>query len=254
MATDRLTMLSIPDTARTDGRKIPSRTLAERARLTRRQQRLLGNMKSLVCSAALTQTTTGMPVHIDDIYDIRSVLVLESELGTVKDAGEILSIVHAAFPHPTIVVASSGMQCCISIAIPRKSLAETGATVIDTWEHSAWFTDTAHGNDTPWHVLAYDRLPHRDLFAYAHAACNALRWWNLRDRLGVTPDSGMLLAGSIDRQLLRLKTMAGQIQRLRMQQKHPDTPLHERARLRVEKNSLEREALELARHLTEGTS
>ena len=228
---------------------IPKSVFTRQANLTARQQRLLTNVERVALIGTLTHATTGMPTHIDDTYDVQSILVLGLNLRETKNANEAIEIIHRALPHPTVLLVEQDRKALVSLAIPRKSLAEHDAMVVGYHVQTSWVDAYAPDTQALWEKLPYEAQPHGDLLAYAQGLGQNLALWNLREWVGnharIAP-SGMT---NIREPLIRLETLNAEISQLRALRRNPDTPLRESSRLRVQEHRLAQDAIALAERI-----
>lgn len=232
-------------------RIIPKTVLTRQMKLTARQKRLLTTVEQLKLAGTLTHANTGMPAHIDAAYDVQSVLVLTLELRENRNATELIELIHRAFPHPTILLAKQATQALVSVAVPRKSLAEHEATVIDLQTHTEWFNPISPDSRGLRPKLAYEAQSHADLLAYALGFSQNLLFWNLREWLGDDISIAPLRQAEIREPLLRLNALHAEIRQLRALRKNRDTPLRESTRLRMQEHRLAQDATALAARIKE---
>lgn len=185
----------------------------------------------------------------DDTYDVQSILVLGLNLREAKNANEVIEIIHRALPHPTVLLVKQGRKALVSLAIPRKSLAEHGAMVVGYHVQTGWVDAYAPDTQALWEKLPYEAQPHGDLLAYVQGLGQNLALWNLREWIGdharIVP-SGM---ANIREPLIRLETLNAEISQLRALRRNPDTPLRESSRMRVQEHRLAQDAMALAERI-----
>lgn len=225
---------------------IPRSAFTRQANLTARQQRLLTNVERVALIGTLTHATTGMPTHIDDTYDVQSILVLGLNLRETKNGNEAIEIIHRALPHPTVLLVEQDRNALVSLAIPRKSLAEHGAMVVGYHVQTGWADAYAPDTQALWEKLPYELQPHGDLLAYVQGLEQNLALWNLREWVGDYACSAPSGMANIREPLIRLETLNAQISQLRALRRNPDTPLRESSRLRVQEHRLIQDAMALA--------
>ena len=225
---------------------IPRSAFTRQANLTARQQRLLTNVERVALIGTLTHASSGMPAHIDDTYDVQSNLVLGLNLREAKNANEAIEIIHRALPHPTVLLVEQDRNALVSLAIPRKSLAEHGAMVVGYHVQTSWVDAYAPDTQALWEKLPYEAQPHGDLLAYVQGLGQNLALWNLREWVGDYACSAPSGMANIREPLIRLETLNAQISQLRALRRTPDTPLRESSRLRVQEHRLIQDAMALA--------
>lgn len=232
-------------------RTVPKAAFTRQMKLTARQQRLLTTVEQVKLVGTLTHANTGMPAHVDVAYDVQSVLVLTLELRERRNAADLIELIHRAFPHPTILLIEQEAQVLISAAVPRKSLAEHEAMVIDCHAQTDWTDLASSVSRVLWPKLAYEAQPHADLLAYAQGFSQNLMLWNLREWMGDDASVTPLRQEEIREPLLRLDALHAEIHRLRALRKNRDTPLRESTRLRMQEHRLAQDATALAAHIKE---
>lgn len=168
--------LQLPERALTGGKRITKTLLVQQAMLTKHEQKMLDRIFRLEHFATIQKTSTRILPHIDDEYELQSVIVLRCEMaGTSAAYAETARLLHKCFPNPTIILFDSGNVHCVSVGIPRKSLAEHGAVVVENIEGTGAFDVT----DSAWtdflDTLAFQKLPQDDLLVFLRAFAQRVR-------------------------------------------------------------------------------
>ena len=151
------------------GRRVPKTALVRNAGLTRFEQKTLDKVSLLEHFASVQKSTVRIPSHVDGERDIQSVIFLRCELkGTASAYGELGQLIHKCFPNPTAILFEGADEVCVSCSVTRRSLAEHGATVVESVDMTGGFR-LGDGRYAPFlESLAFDKLPQDDLYAYVH--------------------------------------------------------------------------------------
>lgn len=235
-------ILRLPETAYAGGRRIPKTVLASRAMLTKHEQRTLDKMRRLEHFATVAKGTAQVLPHVDEEYDIQSVIFLRCEMAADSQAvAEIARLLHGCFPNPTVILQQAGSDVAISASLTRRSHAERGATVVYDVESTGLF-DPDDARYAPFlDSLAFDRLPQDDLLSYLEALASCVRLSQAIGPLGFYPACApsdrerlLSLVGDYDRQ-------RGEADSLAEQRRAKDVTPNESARLRMRIRKAERQ-------------
>lgn len=246
--------LRLPASTLQGGKRIPKTVFSSRAGLSKKEQKLLGNLRELRSYAILGKSNTGILPRIDEVYDIQAVIYLDCLLGTWDRTDDLALLLHRAFPNPTVLLMRTmdlldGRR--VSVAVKRRSLAETGAVVVETVD-STDVLDPMDGSSTEfWNVFAYDRLPQNDLLDYVHGMQDAVLFHGLRSRLGFMPKPGLMHRTEIRKDLKQLKLLDTEIRQLDAKRRDRDTTFGESAELRVLASGKKEEAQTIVDHIKE---
>lgn len=246
--------LRLPEATLQGGKRIPKTVLASHADLSRKELRLLDNLRELRSHAVLGRSNTGIPPRVDAAHDVRAVLYLDCLLGSWNRAGELAAVLHRAFPNPTVLLMRTmdvldGRM--ISVAAKRKSLAETGAVVVEETETTTPLQPLDGDAPAFWEAFAYGRLPQADLLDYVHGMQDVILFHNLRPRLGFMPRPGLIHRSEIRRELVRLKQVDAEIRGLDARRRSKDTTIGASADLRVLLSGKKEEAQIIVDHIKE---
>ncbi|PWG59847.1 DUF4391 domain-containing protein [Bifidobacterium catulorum] len=246
--------LQLPEMTLQGGKRIPKTVLTVRAKLSKKEQKVLANLRELGNYAMLGKSNTGILPHCDDTYDIRAVIYLDCLLGSWDRTSELALILHRAFANPTVLLmrtASPLDGCAVSVATKRKSLAETGASVVENVDTTTTLDPVDGSTAAFWDLFAYERLPQTDLLDYVHGMQDAILFHNLHPRLGFTPKPGLIHRAEIRRELVRLKRVDTEIRGLDARRYDKDTSFGESAELRVLASGKKEEAQTIVDHIKE---
>ena len=234
-------VLRLPDAALAGDRRIPKTVLTRQAQLTKTEQKVLDRVGMLALFATVQKSTTRIPPAVDDEHDIQSVLFLRCELSRGAAYGEVARLVHKCFPNPTVILFGGEGEACVSVATTRKSLAEQGATVVDSIEPTGAF-DPGDAAYAPFlEALAFEWLPQTDLLAYLRGIA-----WNVRlsravPSLGFYPTCAEGDRERLDGLLARRDSLAAQVADMRQRRRDRGLTLNESAKLRMALKGLEKE-------------
>ena len=235
-------------------KRVPKTALAERVELSKKEQRVLAHLKELSSYAMLGKSNTGILPHIDETYDIRAVLYLDCLLDSWTAANNLIMILHRAFSNRTVLLLRTlspleGRK--VSVALKRKSLSETSASVVESVDS----TDVLDSMDktTPifWNMFNYDSLPQNDLLDYVQGMQDVILFHGLYPQLGFSPKPGLIHRKEIRRELVRLKQLDAEIRQLQSRRKSKDTPIGESAELRILESDKKDEAQTIVNHIKE---
>ncbi len=234
-------IFKLPDAALAGGKRVPKTVLARNGNLSRLEQRTLDAVSRLEHYATVQKSTTRIPPHVDDERDIESVIFLRCELtGRSAAYAELACVLHACFPNPTVLLLENGDEICMSCSVTRMSLAERGATVVESAAMTGRFVprDTRYAPMLA--ALAFEALPQEDLFFYVQELSWSLRLGRLVDALGFYP-----VCEPTDREhLLELSTkrdaLAAEQNRIVEQRRDKNLTLNESAKLRMKLREIEK--------------
>lgn len=242
----------LPDAALAGGRRVPKTVLVRNGNLTRLEQRTLDAVSRLEHYATVQKSTTRIPPRVDDERDIESVIFLRCELtGRSAAYAELARVLHACFPNPTVLLFENSGEVCVSCGITRMSLAERGATVVESAAMTGGFVPSDMRYAPMLAALAFGALPQDDLFVYVRELSWRLRLGRLVSALGFYP-----VCASADRErLLELSTrrdaLAAERNRIVEQRRDKDLTLNESAKLRMEQREVEGRAELLLKEINE---
>lgn len=94
--------------------------------------------------ATVQKSTTRILLHVDTERDIRGIIFLRVELSGGAAYAEMSRLLHKSFPNLTVALREGSVGVAISVAITRGSLAEWGATVVESADATGAF-DPADG-------------------------------------------------------------------------------------------------------------
>ena len=246
--------LRLPEPTLLGGKRIPKTALTAHADLSRKEQKILANLKALGSYAMLGKSNTGILSHCDDTYDIRAVIYLDCLLGSWGRTGELALILHRAFANTTVLLMRTANPLdgrVVSVATKRKSLAEAGAAVTENVDTTATLDPMDGSTGAFWDLFAYERLPQTDLLDYVHGMQDVILFHNLRPRLGFTPKPGLIHRTEIREELVRLKRVDAEIRGLDARRRDKDTTFGESAELRVLASGKKEEAQTIVDHIKE---
>lgn len=234
-------VLRLPDAALAGDRRIPKTVLTRQAQLTRTEQKVLDRVGALAHFATVQKSTTRMAPAVDGEHDVQSVLLLRCELSRGAAYAEVARLLHKCFPNPTAILFGGEGEACVSVAATRRSLAEQGATVIDSIEATGAF-DPGDAAYAPFlEALSFERLPQTDLLAYLRGISWAVRLSRAVPSLGFYPSCAEGDLERLDGLIARRDELAAQVASARERRRSKDITLNESAHLRMELKKLEKE-------------
>lgn len=231
----------LPITALAGDRRIPKTVLTRQALLTKTEQKVLDRVSSLTLFATVQKSTTHIPPSVDDEHDIQCVLFLRCELSRGAAYAEVARLVHKCFPNPTVILFGGVGEACISVAVTRKSLAEQGATVIDSIESTGAFGIEDSAYESFLDALPFNRLPQVDLLAYLDGIAWSVQLSNSVRALGYYPSCADCDREQLGKLIERSDALAVQIADIRQRRRDRGLSLNESARLRMDAKKLEAE-------------
>lgn len=244
--------LRLPERALTGGKRITKTLLVQQAMLTKHEQKMLDRISRLEHFATVQKTSTRILPHIDDEYELQSAIVLRCEMtGTSAAYAETARLLHKCFPNPTIILFDSDNVHYISVAIPRKSLAEHGAVVVESIEGAGAF----NAIDPAWSdflsELAFQKLPQDDLLVFLRAFSQRVRLARAIAVVGSYPrcsadDTGTLFALVAQEDALRITERD-----IAAARKNRELTLNEAAKLRMKLKDIQKKRGLLATEIKE---
>ena len=231
----------LPQSALAGNRRIPKTVLTRQALLAKTEQKVLDKVRTVTHVATVQKSTTRILPTVDGEHDIQSVVFLRCEMAGSAAYAEVAALIHKCFPNPTVLLLEGTDDCCISVALTRKSLAEQGTTVIDRIESTGAIDMRDRRLASFIEALAFEALPQTDLLTYLTGITTAVRLSRAVPTLGFYPSCP-------SSQLDRLESLIGQLDQLNTrvreignQRRNKDTSLNESARLRMQARQAERE-------------
>lgn len=234
-------VLCLPIAALAGDRRIPKTVLTRQAQLTKTEQKVLDRIAVLTHFATVQKSTTRIAPVQDDQHDIQSVLILRCELSRGAAYAEVARLVHKCFPNPTVIMFGGEDEACISLATTRKSLAEQGATVIDTVESTGAFNPGDMRYAPFLDALAFERLPQANLLAYLRGIAWVVRLSRVVPSLGFFPACAERDYERLEGLVSRRDSLASQVEDTKRRRRNRELTLNESARLRMELKKLEKE-------------
>jgi hypothetical protein len=130
-ADDLIAALDLPASARVDQR-VPKKVLLENGAPTAADRKAINEgVDEFKWIAALKPTTIGVPSYADEVRDYLEIAVLQLTTRPEARDQRLASLVHRSVPYPVLLVLGDERQLVISTAHKRRSLGETGKTVLD---------------------------------------------------------------------------------------------------------------------------
>ena len=234
--------------------RIPKTVLAARANLSKKEEKALANLHELRNYALVGKSNTGILPRVDDTYDIQTVIYLDCTLASWDKAGELATILHRVFPNPTVLLMRTMNPLegrMLSVAAKRKSLAETGAVVVENMDVTGVLDPMDAATATFWNAIRYDRLPQTDLLDYVHGMQDAILFHRLQPQLGFMPKPNLMHRAEIRSELDRLKRLDAEISRLLAKRRDKDTTFGESTEIRVLESGKKEEAQTIVDHIKE---
>ena len=139
----------------------------------------------------------------------------------------------------------------LSVAAKRKSLAETGAVVVENMDVTGVLDPMDAATATFWNAIRYDRLPQTDLLDYVHGMQDAILFHRLQPQLGFMPKPNLMHRAEIRSELDRLKRLDAEISRLLAKRRDKDTTFGESTEIRVLESGKKEEAQTIVDHIKE---
>lgn len=245
-------VLQLPGSALAGDRRIPKTVLTRQALLTKTEQKILDKTRKLTHFATIQKSTTRIPPHVDESYDIQSILILHCEMAESAAYSEVARLLHKCFPNPTVILIDGSKEACISVATTRKSLAEKGAIVVEVAESTGGFYLADKAYKPFLNSLAFSQLSQQDLLAYLNDLT-----WNVRlshgiPAVGFYPQCPEQYRDSLSNLLNSFGSLETKINNI-VQKRRTDKSLtlNESAYLRIELKQLEKERDVVSREIRE---
>lgn len=227
-------VLKLPDAALAGCKRIPKTVLTRQAQLAKHEQKALDKVASLRHFATVQKSTARVLPHVDDERDIQSVVFLYCELaGASRAFAEVAALLHKCFPNPTVIAFESGGASCVSAALTRKSLAEAGATVVDSIESTGAF-DASDAAYAPFlESLGFDGLPQEDLLAFAGELAWRIRLARAVPALGFYPRCNPRDRERLGALIAQKDGFDGELSEIEATRRQGDLSMNEKARARM---------------------
>lgn len=234
-------IFKLPSAALAGDKRIPKTVLTRQAELTKREQKTLNKVKRLAHFATVQKSTTRILPHVDEEYDIESIVFLHCELSRTSVAfGEVVDLLHRCFPNPTILLMEGSSAVCISAALTRKSLAEKGVMVVEEQRSTgALNPNDANACEMLGH-LAFDELPQEDLLAYLHEMIWRIRLKRASQTLGFYPECDAKDGDSLIHLLAEVEQFGGEVVELEQTRRDKELSLNEQMKLRIRLKDIEK--------------
>ena len=130
-AFDPYAALALPPETKVD-RRVPKTLLIENGASAVGDRRRIGEgVEQLRWLATLKPTTVGIATYGDAEREYLEIAVLRLDLRTAKGGDVLVDLVHRAVPYPVVLIVWRNRTPEISLARKRRSLGESGATVVD---------------------------------------------------------------------------------------------------------------------------
>lgn len=130
-ADDLIGALHLPTQARVDQR-VPKKLLVEHGAPTSADRRRINDgIEEVHWVAALKPNTIGVPAFRDSVREYLEIAVLTMVLRSASKATRLTELIHRAVPYPLILFSVQDGAVSISVAHKRRSLGESGQTVLD---------------------------------------------------------------------------------------------------------------------------
>lgn len=128
---DPFTALALPQETLVD-RRVPKAALIRNGAFAARDRRRIGTgIEEIRWLAALKPSTVGIAAYSDSEREYLEIAVLGLHLRTDTGIERLLELVHRAVPYPVVLIAWRSQAPAISLAHKRRSLGESGVTVVD---------------------------------------------------------------------------------------------------------------------------
>ena len=130
-AFDPYAALALPPETKVD-RRVPKTLLIENGASAAGDRRRIGEgIEQLRWLAALKPSTVGIATYRDAEREYLEIAVLKLNLRARTGGDRLVHLVHRAIPYPVVLIVWRGGMSAISLAHKRRSLGESGATVVD---------------------------------------------------------------------------------------------------------------------------
>lgn len=235
-------VLQLPGSALAGDRRIPKTVLTRQALLTKTEQKILDKTRKLTHFATIQKSTTRIPPHVDESYDIQSILILHCEMAESAAYSEVARLLHKCFPNPTVILIDGSKEACISVATTRKSLAEKGAIVVEAVEFTGGFSLADKAYKPFLNSLAFSQLSQQDLLAYLNDLT-----WNVRlshgiPAVGFYPRCPEYERGALSKLIEQYDDIASELASIVQQRRNlRDLTFNESAHLRIRMRGLEQD-------------
>jgi len=130
-AAEVIATLDLPGSARVDQR-VPKKLVVENGAPTASDRRRINEgIEEIRWLAALKPTTIGVPEYRDTVREYLEIAVISVELRLGAKVGRLAELIHRAVPYPVFLVTVKDDDLEVSLAHKRRSLGESGETVLD---------------------------------------------------------------------------------------------------------------------------
>lgn len=220
---------------------MPKTVLVRQVGLTKLEQKLLANVSRIEHWATVQKSTTHILPHVDEDHDIQSVIFLRVELGRRSAYAEVSRLLHKCLPNPTVILTEGQDGCCVSVDVTRRSLAEHGATVVESVDSTGAFDP----DDGAWvgllDALAFRALPQEDLLAYLVAMERAVKMSRAIPVLGHYPGCGAEQADELLKLIAEYDRLTIEARGVEARRQDRNLSLNETAKLRMRQKSIEKD-------------
>lgn len=235
-------VLKLPAEALVGNRRIPKTMLVRHSLLTKAEQKTLDKVIRLDHFASVQKSTTKIPPYIDLQRDVQCIVFIHCQMGDSHAYMEVGRLLHKCFPNPTVILFDDIDHLCISAATTRRSLAEKGATVLDSVDSTGSFYKEDKQFVPFLNSMAFNMLPQDNLQVFAEGIT-----WNVKLSHAIRPigffptcpaDKRARLGNLLEKQELFSKEVDTISQTRRM---NKELTLNESAHLRMRLIQLENE-------------
>ena len=245
-------VFQLPQAALAGDRRIPKTVLTKQALLTKTEQKVLDKVRKLTHFATVQKSTTYIPSHVDENYDIQSILMLQCEMADSTAYSEVARLLHKSFPNPTVILFDGPKDVCISVAIKRKSLAEKGAIVVDIVESTGGFSLSDESYKPFLDSLVFDKLSQQDLLVFLNDLTWDVRLSHGIQAIGFYPQCPEHDRDKLSNLIEQYEALTTKITSIIQQRKtNKDLTLNESAHLRIELRGLEQEKEGVSKEIKE---
>ena len=233
-------IFDLPLAAFAGDRRIPKTVVVRRAGLSKREQKTLDKVKLLTHFATVQKTTTHILPYQDEEHDIESIVFLRFGMSGMNAAfAEVAGLLHRCFPNPTILLMEGFTGVCISAAITRKSLAETGAMVVEEQRFTGVLDLGEQKTQNMLEGLAFGKLPQEDLLEYLRELIWRIRLIRASETLGFHPECMARDKENLLRMLTEVERLGRAVSELMQARRNKDLSLNEQMRLRLRLKDVE---------------
>lgn len=240
-------IFQLPQAALAGGRRLPKTVLVRQAGLTRLEQKSLDRVARIEHWATVQKSTTRMLPHVDEVYDIQSIVFLRVELSRGGAFAEVSRLLHKCFPNPTVVLAEGEGGICVSVAVTRKSLAEHGATVVERADGTGAFDPENDAWAGLLDALAFDALPQDDLLTYLTSMDRTVRLSRAIPVLGHYPTCSPSRVDELVAMIAEHDRLASEARAVDEERRDKDLTFNEMAKLRMQLKAIENKREEFAK-------